>query len=56
VRGSFSHRDSVGANRVGLTGRLLERALAPGSYRLSATPRASGKTGRAVSTGFRIIR
>ena len=56
VRGSFSHRDSVGANRVGFTGRLRGRALAPGSYRLSATPRASGKTGHAVAAGFRIIR
>ena len=56
VRGSFSHRDSVGANRVGFTGRLRGRALAPGSYRLSATPRVNGKTGRAVVTGFRIIR
>ena len=56
VRGSLTHRDSVGANRVGFTGRLRGRPLAPGRYRLSATPRGSGKTGRAVATPFRIIR
>ena len=57
VPGAFTHTDSVGVNRFHFTGRVGGRALKPGNYRLTATPRdAAGNTGRPVSSQFHIIR
>lgn len=47
---------SAGANFFRFTGRLSGRKLAPGQYRLLATPVAGGKTGRAASAAFRVIK
>ena len=46
----FSHADTAGRNRVRFTGR----SLAPGSYRLDASPKAAGRTGKTVSAAFRV--
>lgn len=56
VRGTFKRTDKVGANAFRFTGRIRGRKLAPGKYRLYATPRAHGTTGRAVRLSFQIIR
>ncbi|MDX6670686.1 MAG: hypothetical protein QOI91_1049 [Solirubrobacteraceae bacterium] len=57
VRGSFSHRDAAGADRFRFTGRLGGRALAPGDYRLGATPRdAASNVGRTIRSTFHILR
>ena len=50
VAGSFSHSGRAGTNRLRFSGRLAGRKLAPGRYRLVATP-AGGKARR---TSFRI--
>lgn len=55
VRGSFVRAGASGANSFRFTGRLAGRKLKPGSYRLVATPTASGKSGRAAQASFRII-
>jgi len=52
-RGRFARRVSAGPNRFRLK---RTRALAPGTYRLEATPVASGLTGRTVRARFRIKR
>jgi hypothetical protein len=38
------------------TGRLAGRKLKPGAYRLKATPKANGMSGKSASAGFRVIR
>jgi hypothetical protein len=53
--GSFTHADRAGRNRFRFTG-LGGRRLAPGSYRLYATPTAHGKIGRTISAAFKLIR
>jgi hypothetical protein len=53
--GHATHADAAGANRLRFSGRLNGRKLAPGSYRLSLTPRAGSLTGGTVSAGFRIL-
>ncbi len=55
-RGSFDHADSPGANSLRFTGRLRNRKLKPGRYRLIATPTdTAGNKGKAVRRAFRII-
>jgi hypothetical protein len=54
--GSFSHHDLAGENRLYFSGRVRNRQLPPGLYRLSITPSAQGKTGVTVRLRFRIIR
>ena len=54
--GSFSHADRAGANRFHFTGRVNGHKLRPGSYRLSAKPRAGGVSGQIQNLSFRIIR
>jgi hypothetical protein len=54
--GSFTRSGSAGANAFKFTGRLLGHKLKPGPYRLVATPTAGGKTGRAASAAFRIVK
>jgi hypothetical protein len=56
LRGSFTHRDKSGKNSFHFTGRLRQTRLAPGQYRLVAVARLSGKTSRAISHGFSIVR
>ncbi len=56
VRGSFSHHDKAGANRFHFTGRVRRRKLAPGNYRLDATPLSGAQKGRTVRARFRVIR
>jgi hypothetical protein len=56
LRGSFTLTGRTGANSFRFTGRLAGKKLSPGRYTLLATPTANGKTGRAVSTSFRIIK
>ena len=53
--GSFSHQDKAGKVSVHFTGRVRSRKLKPGSYRLTLTPKANGKTGRTVTLAFRIV-
>ena len=54
--GRFTLSGRAGLNAFRFSGRLGGRKLAPGNYRLTATPSAGGKTGRAASAAFRIIR
>lgn len=54
--GGFTHTDATGRNRFRFTGRVGGRKLPPGSYRLDATPRSNGKSGKTVSVHFRILR
>jgi hypothetical protein len=52
----FSHRDRAGTNVLRFTGRLGGRALAPGSYRLSAVASGAGGTRSVpVLRSFRIL-
>jgi hypothetical protein len=53
--GSFTHADRAGRNRFQFAG-LSGRKLAPGRYRLDATPTAHDQTGRTVSAVFTVIR
>jgi hypothetical protein len=50
VRGGFSHAGAVGTNRFTFSGRL-DKALAPGAYRLTGRTAASAR-----STVFRIVK
>jgi hypothetical protein len=54
--GSFKHRDRAGANSFHFSGRVRRKKLGPGSYRLQAVPRFSGRKGRVTSARFRIVR
>jgi phage terminase large subunit-like protein len=56
VRGSFTMTGRAGKNNFRFSGRLNGSALAPGNYRLVATPTVGGSTGSAVTTGFTILR
>lgn len=57
VRGSLTTAARPGANRLRFRGRIGGRRLAPGRYRLVATPRGlSGRAGAPVSAAFRIVR
>jgi CSLREA domain-containing protein len=53
--GKFTHSDAKGTNSFRFTGRVGSRPLAPGRYRLSATPRAGSLTGKTVSIGFSVV-
>jgi hypothetical protein len=54
--GSFSRSDKAGANTFHFTGRVKGRALKPGAYRLTARPRAGGRTGKSVTVRFHVLR
>ncbi len=57
VRGGFTHTGTAGANTFRFTGRLARKRLAPGSYRLIATPVSSaGGLGTPRRTSFAIRR
>lgn len=57
---SFTHKDRAGTNSFHFTGRVRGRTryvkLKPGSYRLRAVPGFKGRTGKAKTVRFRIIR
>jgi hypothetical protein len=54
VRGAFKVGGTAGSNSFRFTGRVGDRRLARGRYRLIATPSAGGKTGSPVRARFRI--
>lgn len=56
VKGSFARDGAAGANRFRFTGRMAGRKLAPGRYRLVATPSAGGGRLAAAYAAFRIVR
>ncbi len=56
VKGSFTRAGRAGTNTFRFTGRLNGKRLAPGRYRLLATPTANGEVGKAASANFRITR
>ena len=56
VKGSLSHRDAPGANRLSWNGRLRGRALAAGGYRLTATPKLGTVAGAPATKAFTIRR
>ena len=53
--GSFSHKDVAASNSAELSGRAHGAKLAPGRYRLQATPHSPGHTGKTVTATFTII-
>jgi len=55
-KGSFTRAGLAGTNTFHFTGRLNGRRLAPGKYRLVATPKTNGQIGRAATAAFKIIR
>ena len=55
LKGSFTRNGVAGTNKFRFTGRLNRRRLAAGKYRLVATPKANGKTGRPTKASFKII-
>jgi hypothetical protein len=56
LRGSFTVKGRAGNNSLRFSGRLNTSKLAPGKYRLIATPTANGVTGSAQNTTFTIKR
>jgi PKD domain-containing protein len=57
VRGSFTHRGRADANKFRFTGRIGGHRLRPGKYRLVGVPKdGAGNRGKAVRTGFRVVR
>jgi uncharacterized delta-60 repeat protein len=55
VRGSFKHVDNVGKNGFRFTGRVGQKPLKPGRYRLSAAPKLAGRSGKVARFAFRIV-
>lgn len=53
--GSFTVDDIAGGNTFTFTGRIGGHKLATGSYTLQAVPKFGRATGRAASTGFKIV-
>ena len=51
---SFTHKDRAGRNQIKIKGRFGRRRLLPGQYRLQLVPRAKGRTGKTVTTTFRV--
>jgi hypothetical protein len=55
LKGSFTLAGLAGTNTFHFTGRLNGKRLAPGKYRLVATPKANGEIGTKATAGFTII-
>lgn len=55
LKGGFTLAGLAGTNAFHFTGRLNGKRLAPGKYRLVATPKANGEIGRKATAGFTII-
>jgi hypothetical protein len=56
LSGSFTRTGNAGTNTFRFTGRIGGKRLKPGTYKLVATPKANGQTGRPVSVTFHIIK
>lgn len=56
IKGSFALKGKAGKNRFRFSGRLGGETLAPGTYRLVATPRAAGVNGRSATVTFKVRR
>ena len=56
MRGGFTVSAHAGKNVFRFSGRLSGSALAPGTYRLVATPSANGRSGDAKTITFTIMR
>jgi len=54
VKGSFNVGGTAGANKFKFRGRIGDRRLGRGGYRLVATPATGAKTGQAARARFRI--
>jgi hypothetical protein len=54
VRGSFKLAGTPGENKFKFMGRIGNRRLAGGRYRLVAAPHAAGKRGNTVRARFKI--
>jgi len=54
VKGAFNVGGTAGANKFKFTGRIGDRRLRKGAYRLVATPTTGAKTGAAARARFRI--
>ena len=52
----FVHGDQAGANSVALPTRIRGRRLAPGRYRLQASPAFAGLTGQTATVAFKVLR
>ena len=52
---TLTHNDTPGADHFLLTARQIARKLAPGQYRLRATPRANGLAGHTLTATLRIV-
>jgi hypothetical protein len=53
--GRFTRDAQAGLNRFSYGGRLRGKVLAPGAYRLEATPRAVGSQGATARRAFRVL-
>jgi hypothetical protein len=53
--GTFTHADAAGPDSFHFSGRAGGRPLAPGSYRLTAMPKAGSVLGRAATLAFTVI-
>jgi phosphatidylinositol-3-phosphatase len=51
----FTHRDTVGSNRLPFTGRVQGRSLTAGSYLLNATPVLGRLTGPTRTAKFHVV-
>ena len=56
LKGSFTLNGATGANHFRFSGRLRNRKLKPGRYRLVATPVVPGEQVVAAKAAFRIVR
>jgi hypothetical protein len=54
--GGFTHTDAAGTNALRFTGRIGGRALAAGSYRLSASAQSAGGSSAVRTATFQITR
>jgi hypothetical protein len=55
VVGRFTHADQAGLNSFHFSGRVNNRKLKTGRYRLRARPRFAGPSSQAIEVRFRIV-
>jgi streptogramin lyase len=56
LRGAFTQAGKAGANRVHFSGRLRNRRLAAGRYRLVATASVGDRSGKPKRVAFRVLK
>jgi hypothetical protein len=56
LRGSFTRVGKVGSNSFKFSGRVRNKKLRPGKYRLVAVASAGGKKTKPARAGFKIVR